>query len=208
MGFHFTILLRIVRWSLTTEELIFQITHLSGRCLEELEMTRPTIKAERFHTFDHLCENDTKILVLFSLFGALVWSANCMLAMKTICFAMFVKNEVTERKCIIDASNTSQLQAPKSKTYEAKISLKASIDPKNCVRTNLKKSRFVNTGSFWKENLVLSNELIKVKLLAWKVWKADGSSLSTNLMQPNFHVPHSHRRSTTISWETRNFFLV
>ena len=28
------------------------------------------------------------------------------------------------------------------------------------------------------ENLVLSNELIRVKLLPWKIWKADVSSVS------------------------------
>lgn len=48
----------------------FQIIDLSGQCLEGLEMTRPIIKDDRFHTFDHLWEYVTEIFVLFSLFEA------------------------------------------------------------------------------------------------------------------------------------------
>ena len=74
------------------------------------------------------------------------------------------------------------------------------------------------------KNLVLSNELIKVELPLWKIWKADVSSvspsselrsksftvviqpLSTRLIKPNFCFDLSHRRSTTVSLETRNSF--
>ena len=50
-------------------------------------------------------------------------------------------------------------------------------------------------------NLVLSNELIKVELPPWKIKKADVSSVSPS---SNFCFDLSHRHSTTVSLETRN----
>ena len=68
------------------------------------------------------------------------------------------------------------------------------------------------------ENLVLSNELIKVELLPWKIWKADVSSVSPSSGRIDlgltleasafqiFHDDLSHRLSTTGSLETRILF--
>ena len=78
------------------------------------------------------------------------------------------------------------------------------------------------------KNWVLSNELIKVELPPWKIWKADvirsdeGLTLETSAFQifhggnstfinsfdkTQFCFDLSHRRSTTVSLETRNSFL-
>ena len=64
------------------------------------------------------------------------------------------------------------------------------------------------------KNLVLSNELIRsdegltlAKRQLSKSFTVVIQSLSTRLIKPNFRFDLSHRRSTTISLETRNPFI-
>ena len=44
----------------------------------------------------------------------------------------------------------------------------------------------VRLNSVLYENLFLSNELIKVELPPWKIWKADGTSVSLGYVRASF----------------------